>query len=713
MSKSANNWLGAKAPFGDPFLAPYAAQIAERAKRLRTREKALRPCGGTLADFACAHEYYGFHLREGRWIFREWAPNAMSVELVGDFNGWKADGSFALSRVKGEPDGAWEGKWPETAIRHGQRYHLLVRWLENGSEREGERIPAYARRVVQDSNTDLYEAQVWQPAEPYRWRHAVATAGKMPASPQAGGSSSRSTAAGKMPASPGSANARFIYEAHVGMAQEKGGVGTYAEFRENILPRVVRAGYDTLQLMAVMEHPYYGSFGYHVGSFFAASSRFGTPEELKALVDEAHAAGLAVIMDLVHSHAVKNERDGLSRFDGTYYQYFHDGPRGWHDAWDSRCFDYGKTEVLHFLLSNCRYWLDEFHFDGFRFDGVTSMLYRHHGLGVSFGNYAQYFDDSVDTDAFTYLALANKLIHAIRPRAITIAEDVSGMPGIAAPIAKGGAGFDFRLAMGVPDYWFKLTDMRDDDWSMGGLWYALTDKRPEERTVSYVESHDQALVGGKTFFFQMMGPAIYDSMHCGVRNLVTDRAVALHKLARLATAATACGGYLNFMGNEFGHPEWIDFPREGNGYSYDHARRLWHLRDDPDLLYKCLGDFDVSMLDLLGHVAGNARVMLEDEARKLLVFERDDLFFLFNFHPTESYSDLPVLVPPGRYHGVLNTDSEAFGGLGRIEEGQEYPVFDEREGRELVQRVRVYLPSRTAVVLEREVHASWFSVHSS
>jgi 1,4-alpha-glucan branching enzyme len=665
----------------DPYLAPYRGIIERRADFARLRAANLSAAPGSLAEFACAHEFYGLRLREGRWIFREWAPNATAISLVGDFNGWSPTPEFALHRLPGRD--VWEGNWPENRLRHGQRYHLLVSW-EGG---QGERVPAYARRVVQDPDTGLFSAQVWNPPEPYRWRNPE---WRIPA--------------GRAP---------YIYEAHVGMAQEKGGVGTYAEFRENILPRVVRAGYDTLQLMAVMEHPYYGSFGYHVGSFFAASSRFGTPEELKALVDEAHAAGLAVIMDLVHSHAVKNERDGLSRFDGTYYQYFHDGPRGWHDAWDSRCFDYGKTEVLHFLLSNCRYWLDEFHFDGFRFDGVTSMLYRHHGLGVSFGNYAQYFDDSVDTDAFTYLALANKLIHAIRPRAITIAEDVSGMPGIAAPIAKGGAGFDFRLAMGVPDYWFKLTDMRDDDWSMGGLWYALTDKRPEERTVSYVESHDQALVGGKTFFFQMMGPAIYDSMHRGVRNLVTDRAVALHKLARLATAATATGGYLNFMGNEFGHPEWIDFPREGNGYSYDHARRLWHLRDDPDLLYKCLGDFDVSMLDLLGHVAGNARVMLEDEARKLLVFERDDLFFLFNFHPTESYSDLPVLVPPGRYHGVLNTDSEAFGGLGRIEEGQEYPVFDEREGRELVQRVRVYLPSRTAVVLEREVHASWFSVHSS
>ena len=663
----------------DPLLAPYAEKIAMRAACVRRRGKALYP-QGPLADFACAHEYYGLHLRGGRWIFREWAPNATSVELVGDFNGWRADGSFALSRVKGDPAGAWEGGWPETAIRHGQRYHLVVRWVENGSERGGERIPAYARRVVQDPRTDLYEAQVWQPPEPYRWR---------------------------APARRAAPRTPFIYEAHVGMAQEKGDVGTYAEFRENVLPRVVRAGYNTLQLMAVMEHPYYGSFGYHVGSFFAASSRFGTPEELKELVDDAHAAGLCVIMDLVHSHAVKNERDGLSRFDGTYYQYFHDGPRGWHDAWDSRCFDYGKTEVLHFLLSNCRYWLDEYHFDGFRFDGVTSMLYRHHGLGVAFTNYAQYFDDAFDGDAFTYLALANRLVHQVRPGALTIAEDVSGMPGVAAPVREGGAGFDCRLAMGVPDHWFKLvSDLRDEDWSMGGLWHALTDRRPEERTISYVESHDQALVGGKTFFFQMMGAAIYDSMHRGARSLAADRAVALHKLARLATAATSGGGYLNFMGNEFGHPEWIDFPREGNGFSYDHARRQWSLRDNPGLLFKGLGDFDEAMLKLLDRGRGRrlhapVRLLLADEARKLLFIERDGLFFLFNFSGAESFADLPVLVPPGRYTGVLNTDSAAFGGLGRIAEGQDYPVFNEREGREIVQRIHVYVPSRTALVLRR------------
>ena len=656
----------------DPYLAPYRGTIERRADLARLRAAELSATPGSLAEFACAHEFYGLHLRNGRWTFREWAPNATAISLVGDFNEWTPSRTFALRRLSAAHD-VWEGSWPENRLRHGQRYHLLVSW-EGG---QGERVPAFARRVVQDPDTGLFSAQVWNPTEPYRWR----------------------TPDWRIPAG----RAPYIYEAHVGMAQERPGVGTYDEFRRLTLPRIAAAGYNTVQLMAVMEHPYYGSFGYHVGSFFAASSRFGTPEELKALVDDAHGLGLAVVMDIVHSHAVRNERDGLSRFDGTYDQYFHAGSRGWHSAWDSRCFDYGKPGVLHFLLSNCRFWLDEYRFDGFRFDGVTSMLYLHHGLGVDFTDYSQYFDGSVDEDAWTYLALANRVIHEVRPDAITIAEDVSGMPGAAAPLADGGMGFDYRMAMGVPECWFKLVrDVRDEDWNIGYLWHELTSHRDDERTVNYVESHDQALVGGKTLIFEMMDAAIYDSMGRDSHSLAADRGVALHKLARLATAASAGGGYLTFMGNEFGHPEWIDFPREGNGFSYQHARRQWHLRDDPGLYFWCLGEFDAAMLRLLQErdtMSARPRLLLADDGRKILVFERAGLIFLFNFHADESVADFPVLVPPGIYCGLLDTDAVRYGGQGRIAPGQDYPVANEMLGDELVQRIRVYLPARTALVV--------------
>lgn len=191
-----------------------------------------------------------------------------------------------------------------------------------------------------------------------------------------------------------------IYEAHVGMSSAEEKVNSYRDFADNVLPRIEALGYNCVQLMAIMEHAYYGSFGYHVTSFLAPSSRFGTPEDLKYLVDTAHGMGLLIIMDLVHSHAAKNVNDGINRFDGSDHQYFHAGARGNHDLWDSRLFDYSKLEVQRFLLSSARLFIEEFRFDGYRFDGVTSMMYLHHGLSVGFsGGYHEYFGDSTDLSA--------------------------------------------------------------------------------------------------------------------------------------------------------------------------------------------------------------------------------------------------------------------------------------------------------------------------
>ena len=548
----------------DPWLQPFLGQLQQRADHINYVEEHITGGKVSLNEFANAHEYFGLHFRAGKWVFREWAPNATAIYLIGDFSNWEQLDEFALHY--GDGHGVWEIELPADRLKHEQLYKLKMYWPGG----EGERLPAYTRRSIQDPETHIFTAQVWNPKTQYKWKfpHPVKPIG-----------------------------APLVYESHVGMAQEEAKVGSYLEYKKKVLPRIVEMGYNTIQLMGIMEHPYYGSFGYHVSNFFAASSRFGTPAELKELIDACHEAGLAVIMDLVHSHAVKNEEEGLSRFDGTPYQYFHDGDRGDHNAWDSRCFDYGKPEVLHFLLSNARYWLDEFNFDGYRFDGVTSMLYHHRGLGTSFTDYANYFDGSVDIDALAYLALSNKLIHEVRPNAITIAEDVSGMPGLGADLAEGGCGFDYRLAMGAPDCWFKLAnDTPDDEWNMNWLYHELTSHRADEQVISYVESHDQALVGGKTFIFELIEADMYYNMHLDAKNLVVDRGMALHKMARLATIGAAGHGYLNFMGNEFGHPEWIDFPREGNDWSYQHARRQWNLRDDPTLKFHFLGDFDQEMV---------------------------------------------------------------------------------------------------------------------
>jgi len=682
----------------DVYLKPYETVVRGRAARASRRARELTGGRIRLADWANAHHYFGLHRTADGWVFREWAPHATSMWLVGDFSGWMVDPAFEVFRIPGTD--VWERTIPEKRIHHLDKYHLEVRWAGGN----GERIPAYARYVVQDAHTNLFSACVWDPTVPYVWKNrAEVLARDATSRPR-----TRRLPAGFVP---------LVYEAHVGMAGEEERVHTYVEFRDRLLPRIKRAGYNVVQLMGVMEHPYYGSFGYHVSSFYAASSRFGTPDELKSLVDTAHGLGLKVIMDLVHSHAVANERDGLSRFDGTEYQYFHAGGKGRHSAWGSRCFDYGKTDVIHFLLSNCKFWLEEYDFDGFRFDGVTSMLFWNHGLGVSFTDYAQYFDDNVDDAAWTYLQLANRVIHEVKPSALTIAEDVSGMPGVAAPAKDCGIGFDYRMAMGAPDFWFKLAEkVKDDNWPMGGLFWELTNRRAEEKVVSYVESHDQALVGGKTFLFQLADSALYFGMGCNQHGLEVDRAVALHKMARLATLALSGGAYLNFMGNEFGHPEWIDFPRAENGWSYHHARRQWSLRDDPNLRFMALADFDEAMVRTLSRAKAALGVkalrarptrLVANEADKVLAFLRGDLLFVFNFHPTASYEGYGVLVPPASdWRHALDTDEPRFGGQGRLMPRVTYApslVFDAARG-EIVQLVKLYLPARTATVLERITH---------
>ena len=656
----------------DPWLEPFADAINGRHADAINVEKRLTRQSGNLVDFANAHRYFGLHREaSGEWVFREWEPNATAITLTGDFSGWKKQPAYALKNIGG---GVWEGRFAPDAMAHGQLFKMLVEWNGGG----GERIPAYATRVVQDPQTHIFSAQVWDPATPYRWRVSEFVPDTRPL---------------------------LIYECHIGMAQEKEGVGTYEEFRTNVLPRIVRDGYNAIQIMAIQEHPYYGSFGYHVSNFFAASSRFGTPEDLKALIDDAHAAGIAVIMDIVHSHAVKNENEGLGRLDGSYDLYFYGDGRREHPAWDSLCFDYGKDEVLHFLLSNCKYWLDEYHFDGFRFDGVTSMLYYNHGLGQAFGGYGDYYNGGQDTNAITYLTLANKLIHQVNPHAVTIAEEMSGMPGLALPFKDGGIGFDYRMAMGIPDYWIKtLKEKKDEDWHPTSIFWELTNRRADEKTISYVESHDQALVGDKTVIFRLIDKEMYWHMTVGDTDMTVARGIALHKMIRLVTIASINGGYLNFMGNEFGHPEWIDFPREGNGWSYKYARRQWNLVDRDDLQYKFLNAFDNAMVALVAGVynfqALPIRKLWEKDDDQVLAFMRGDLVFVFNFSPFKSFDGYGILAPGGSYDVVLSTDNPAFGGYGNIDENVEHLTApDALYAPAGVEWLRLYLPARSAQVL--------------
>ena len=658
----------------DPYLEPYADAIRGRHDHAEWKKNQLTNNGKrSLETFASGYDYYGLHKMSRGWVFREWAPNATDIYLVGDFNNWQETERYKAKRIGGT--GNWELKLPEKALQHGQLYKMHVYW--GGGN--GERIPAWAQRVVQDETTKIFSAQVWNPA-PYEWKKKRFTPCKSPL---------------------------LIYECHVGMAQDAEKVGTYTEFRDNVLPRVKEDGYNCIQVMAIQEHPYYGSFGYHVSSFFAPSSRFGTPEELKSLIDKAHEMGIAVIMDIVHSHAVKNEVEGLGNLAGDPCQYFYQGDRREHPAWDSLCFDYGKDDVLHFLLSNCKYWLKEYHFDGFRFDGVTSMLYYSHGLGEAFCNYGDYYNGHEDDNAICYLTLANELIHEVNPKAITIAEEVSGMPGLAAKYKDGGMGFDYRMAMNIPDYWIKtIKERKDEDWKPSSIFWEVKNRRPDEMTISYCESHDQALVGDKTIIFRLVDADMYWHFKKGDENGTVERGIALHKMIRLVTASTINGGYLNFMGNEFGHPEWIDFPREGNGWSHKYARRQWNLVDNKELDYHYLGDFDKKMLQVIASERNFQNTKLQEiwhnDDDQILAYMRGDLVFVFNFNPTRSFTDYGFLVPTGSYDVVLNTDAKEFGGFGFTDDTVTHLTnYDQLYVDQHKEWLKLYIPARSAVVLKK------------
>ncbi|MBW6460321.1 MAG: alpha amylase C-terminal domain-containing protein [Bacteroidales bacterium] len=658
----------------DPWLEPSARDVQERYNRFRSKLNEIQRDFGSIMSFAEGYKYFGINYDKKRkgWTYREWAPQANALYLVGDFNGWQ-EFSHPLTM---DEFGVWEifldEKQYKDTFLHGSKIKVLVD-TQKGLQY---RIPAYITRALQDEDTKNFTGQVWLPPK-FRWV----------------GDSFNASELGEL----------YIYECHIGMAQEKEGLGTYTEFTENILPRIKKAGYNTIQMMAIQEHPYYGSFGYHVSNFYAPSSRFGTPEELKTLIKSAHSMGIAVILDVVHSHTVKNTVEGLNEFDGSDAQYFHPGLRGEHPQWDSKLFDYGKTEVLRFLLSNLRYWQKEFHFDGFRFDGVGSMMYYHHGM-ETIDSQDKYFRQGVEWDAITYLQLANTLIHGMSPLAITIAEDVTGMPGLTFPVEEGGLGFDYRLGMGIPDFWIRLLkEYRDEDWNIHEVWHVLNDRLPHVKTVAYAESHDQALVGDKTLAFWLMDKEMYFHMQKDDPDLVIGRGMALHKMIRLFTIALGGQAYMTFMGNEFGHPEWIDFPREGNNWSYKYARRQWSLVDDPNLKYHYLAAFDREMIRVIQEhqvmTSLFANQLNMDEVNKTIVFERKNLIFVFNFHPANSIPDYVIPVPqPGEYRIILNSDDIAFGGHGRIDNA--IPCFTKDiDGKNYLS---LYNTNRTALVLERE-----------
>lgn len=615
-------------------------------------ESATKLCGPSLFEHANGHLDLGVTIGRTKQVtLREWAPTAKALAVVGNFNDWQPEGDGRWWATKEEATGVWSVTLPHNTLKHGDRYRLRVLKPDGGWV---DVLPAYARFAVQQEGMNgRYDAVLHDPPaqEKYKMVH------KRPKRPRA----------------------PRIYECHVGMGSEEEKVGTFREFAENVLPRAKSTGFNCIQLMAIQEHSYYASFGYHVTNLFAPTSRCGTPEDLKYMIDQAHGMGLTVLIDLVHSHASNNTNDGLNGFDfgqDESQSYFKSGEAGYHKQWDSRLYNYSNPEVLRFLLSNVRYWMEEFKFDGFRFDGVTSMLYHHHGINMSFsGSYSEYFGTQTNVDACVYLMLANQLIKQINPEGgLSIAEDVSGMPTLCRPVEEGGLGFDYRLNMSPPDMWIDmLKNTRDEHWSTRRIVGNLCNRRQlVERCIAYTESHDQALVGDKTLAMWLLDAEIYTGMSAlSEPSPVVHRGISLHKLIRVVTMGLGGEGWLTFFGNEFGHPEWIDFPQHSNGWSHKHCRRQWALTDQTHLRYCHLHQWEkeLQQLEERQQFATDPWLWVseQDDWDKVIVFERGPTVFVINFHPHNDYKDYKFgCGQPGRYRIGLDSDLPRFGGLGRI-----------------------------------------------
>ena len=667
----------------DPYLKNFEWAIKRRNEHFKNLLHQIESNEKSLENFSNSYQNMGLHvLPNGDIKYREYAPGARGIALFGEFNNWNRDQYWA----KRDQYGFWELIIPnedgKPRIKHKTKVKCNV-VLNNGQW--ADRNPIWIEYLYQNTQSLIFDGVFWNPEEKYVWKYPK-----------------------KHMPRPRSLR---IYEAHVGMSSFYPKITTYKDFAENILPRIKKLGYTAVQLMAIMHHANYASFGYHVNNFFAISSLFGTPEELMELIDKAHEMGLFMIMDIVHSHASSNVDDGFNNWDGTDYLYFHGGKMGHHSLWDSRLFNYSSYETLRFLLSNCAYYSEKFRFDGFRFDGITSILYRNHGIRYSFsGDYKEYFSDNFDEDGGVYLMLANKLLHQINPEVITIAEDVSGMPGLCLTVEQGGFGFDYRLNMSVSDKWIQLLkEYKDENWNMGNLIFTLTNRRYNEKHVGYCESHDQSIVGDKTIAMWLFDKEMYWNMSCNSpETIIISRGMSLHKLIRMITFALGGEAYLCFMGNEFGHPEWVDFPRPGNGFSYAHCRRRWDLCDNKNLRYKYLYNWDVAMNkldDVFNFISSPFQyVSLKHEDDKIVVFEKGDLLFIFNFHPNKSFENYKIGTKWGTRHKiVLDSDEFRFFGKGRLEYGHDhfFPIINEGWNNRPNQ-FNLYIPSRTCMVLIAE-----------
>ncbi|PZE21886.1 1,4-alpha-glucan branching protein GlgB [Paenibacillus xerothermodurans] len=559
--------------------------------------------------------------------FAVWAPHALEVRVIGDFNGW--DGTeYSMRKIS--TSGVWSLFVPGIDEGGLYKYEIVTRYGEvirkaDPYAFQSELKPGTASRIA------ALEGYQWHDDD---WQHSKS-------------------------AKPAYNRPMNIYEVHMGTWKKKpdGEYYTYRELADELVDYVVDMGYTHIELLPLAEHPYDRSWGYQATGYYSVTSRFGTPKDFMYFVDRCHQAGIAVILDWVPGHFVKDAH-GLRQFDGEPLYEYNDPRLAEKPEWGTLSFDFSKPEVISFLISNALFWMDMYHIDGLRVDAVASLLYLNFGKPELHWTKNEHGGDE-NTDAINFIKKLNQTVFAHYPDALMMAEDSTDWPQVTAPVHDGGLGFNYKWNMG----WMNdmLRYMETDPYFRSGSHNLLTFSFMYAFSENYVLplSHDEVVHGKKSLLNKM--PGDYWRKFANLRVLY-------------GYMMNHPGKKLLFMGGEFGQfDEWKDLEDlDWEILEYDSHRSMHQYVRDLNRLYLQ----EKSLWELDHQPEGFAWIDPHDSGQSIVTFMRksadpdDFLVILCNFTP-QTFNTYRIGVPfAGVYQECFNSDLPAYGGSGLINRGK-------------------------------------------